>query len=154
MSFRDYLSDSCCKSFFIYIFLPNPSSPIEMDKPNIPKAPSSRPAPIMSKEVPALNRSKSELKLGRGESSKEKRVRLRDYLFIASTSSQRNSEKKQDLKNSVIEKDTLKSSISLLKRNKYGLPNAEMYAIVKAEVNKEVESLIRELQEKQAALNS
>lgn len=72
---------------------------------------------------------------------------------MASTSSQRNSAKKQDLKNSVIEKEALKSSISLLKRNKYGLPNAEMYAIVKAEIGKEMALIIQDMQAKLAMLN-
>jgi hypothetical protein len=72
---------------------------------------------------------------------------------VASTSSQRNSAKKQDLKNSAIEKDALKSSISLLKRNKYGLPNAEMYAIVKAEISKEMALIIQDLQARLSTLN-
>lgn len=72
---------------------------------------------------------------------------------MASTSSQHNSAKKQDLKNSVIEKEALKSSISLLKRNKYGLPNAEMYAIVKAEIGKEMALIIQDMQAKLAMLN-
>jgi hypothetical protein len=117
-----------------------------MDRPTIPKSPTSHPAPLVTTKNPGLNRSKSEQRLGKGEMSPDKRIRLRDYLFIASTSSQRNSAKKQDLKNSIVEKETLKSSISLLKRKKYGLPNHEMYEIVKAEIVKEMGSLIEELQ--------
>jgi hypothetical protein len=54
---------------------------------------------------------------------------------------------------SAIEKDALKSSISLLKRNKYGLPNAEMYAIVKAEISKEMALIIQDLQARLSTLN-
>lgn len=73
-----------------------------MDKPTIPKSPTSRPPPLITAKPPGLNRSKSEQKVGKGDLSPDKRIRLRDYLFIASTSSQRNSAKKQDLKNSII----------------------------------------------------
>jgi hypothetical protein len=125
-----------------------------MSRPNIPKSPTSRPSPLMATASPKLNRSKSEQKLPAKEGTPEKRMRLRDYLFIASTSSLRNSEKRQELKNSTIEKETLKSSISLLKRSKYELPNSEMYAIVKTEIAIELSSLIRDLQEKLQILNS
>lgn len=73
-----------------------------MNKPTIPKSPTSRLPPLNTAKSPNLNRSKSEQKFIKGEMSPDKRIRLRDYLFIASASSQRNSAKKQDLKNSII----------------------------------------------------
>lgn len=69
-----------------------------------------------------MNKSKSEHKM-RSELgiTPEKRVRLRDYLFIASTSSTRNHEKKHKLKvnQNEKEKESVSSSISALRRQKY-----------------------------------
>lgn len=125
-----------------------------MDRPKIPKSPTSRPSIILP-PTPQLNRSKSQQKLSsRLEGTPEKRIRLRDYLFIASTSSQRNSEKKQNLKNSILQKQALKSNISALKRNKYGLPNDQMYDIVRNEITKELSSVLSNIQAKVQALNS
>lgn len=161
IAFRTPLEASLTESFLIVCtsdnlkkLFPNPVNIEIMSRPNIPKSPSSRNGGPPTMPTPALNRSKSEQKFNGKEGSPEKRVRLRDYLFIASTSSLRNNEKKQDLKNSVIEKDALKSSITLLKRNKYGLPNAEMYSIVKNEIVKEMNFLIQDLQGRLESLNA
>lgn len=58
-------------------------------------------------------------------------MRLRDYLFLASTSSQRNNEKKKTLKNTITEKESLKTSMNLLKKQKYEISNSDMYKIVR-----------------------
>jgi hypothetical protein len=54
-------------------------------------------------------------------------MRLRDYLFVASASSNHNSIKKQTLKSTISSNDALKESLSLLKKQKYEVTNAEMH---------------------------
>jgi hypothetical protein len=98
--------------------------------------------------------SSSQDKSARIETSPEKRVRLRDYLFFASTSSMRNNERRKSLKQNMkqpenpSQRQSLQSSMSLLRRQKYDISNLEMYRIVKKEIQEEYLKLIRDMQQK------
>ena len=50
----------------------------------------------------------------------------------------------------ITEKEKMRDSLHELKKNKYGLPNAEMQAIVKQEILREYKFLIEDLQAKLA----